>query len=73
MPSITPANCASERPPTYWRSEPRGTYSIAMYGTPPSSKYSWTVTMLGWFSEPARRDSRRKRSANSGRAGVEGG
>ena len=66
IPSMAPANCASASRPTYGRSDPRSTYSIAMYGVPPSSKYSNTVTMLGWFREPARRDSRKKRSANSG-------
>ena len=39
--------------------------------TPSSSKYSSTVTMFGWFSEPASRDSCRNRSAHFGRARVE--
>ena len=49
----------------YGRIDPRGTYSIAMYGIVACSKYSYTVTMLGWLSEPAIRDSRRKRWAYS--------
>ena len=65
MPSSTPAICASDSRFTYGRSEPRGTYSIAMYGVPSCSKYSCTVTMFGWFSDPASRDSRRNRCANS--------
>ena len=48
------------------RSDPRSKYSIAMNAVPSCSKYSCTVTMFGWFSEPATRDSRRKRSTNSG-------
>ena len=34
MPSSTPPICASESRFTYGRSDPRGTYSIAMYGVP---------------------------------------
>jgi hypothetical protein len=47
-------------------SEPRSTYSIAMYGVPSSSKESWTVTMFGCESDPATRESRTRRSANEG-------
>ena len=32
-----------------------------MYGTPPCSKYSCTVTMFGWLSEPPSLASRRNR------------
>ena len=46
-------------------------YSIEMYGVPSCSKNSCTVTMFGWLSEPAMRDSRRKRSANAGSRRVE--
>ena len=37
-----------------------------MYGVPRSSKKSCTVTMFGWLSEPASRDSRTKRRAVDG-------
>ena len=33
-PSSTPATWANVDPPTYGRSDPRGTYSIAMYAGP---------------------------------------
>ena len=36
--SSTPPICAGSSRPTHGRSEPRGTYSIAMYWTPSSSK-----------------------------------
>ena len=68
MPSRTPAICASDSVPTYGRSEPRSMYSIEMYGVPSCSKNSCTVTMFGWLSEPAMRDSRRNRSAKAGSA-----
>ena len=38
---------------------------MAMNGTPSSSKYSITETTLGWLSDPATRDSYRKRRANA--------
>ena len=66
MPSRTPAICASESFPTWGRSDPRSMYSIEMYGVPSCSKNSCTVTMFGWLSEPAMRDSRRNRSAKAG-------
>ena len=37
-PSSTPPICASDMWPTNGRSEPRSTYSIAMYGVPSCSK-----------------------------------
>ena len=37
-----------------------------MYGTPSCSRKSNTVTTFGWFSEPATRASRMKRSASAG-------
>ena len=37
-PSSTPLICASVIRPTYGRSDPRSTYSIAMYGVPSCSK-----------------------------------
>ena len=37
-PSSTPPICASVMRPTYGRSDPRSTYSIAMYGVPACSK-----------------------------------
>ena len=73
---VSPASTASSTPviwtgvmrPMNGRSDPPSTYSIAMYGVPSCSKYSCTVTMLGWLSEPATRDSRTKRCANDGSA-----
>ena len=62
-PSSTPAMWAGDRRPMYCRREPRGRYSMAMYGTEPSSKYSCTVTTLAWFIAPASRDSSTNRSA----------
>ena len=37
-PSSTPPICARFMRPTYGRSDPRSTYSIAMYGVPSCSK-----------------------------------
>ncbi len=37
-PSNTPLTCASDSCPTYPRSDPRSTNSIAMYGVPSCSK-----------------------------------
>jgi hypothetical protein len=65
-PSNTPATCASERLPVYGRSDPRGRYSIAMYGVPACSKKSWTVTTFEWLIEPASRASWTNRFARAG-------
>ena len=52
MPSSTPKICGGVSLPTYGRSEPPATYSIAMYGTPSASRKSYSVTMFGCERAP---------------------